>query len=550
VSTSEEAPHRTTTGSGDGGTFFARQATGLVREGKTYDAFIYNVMWSGGALTLAFMYLLVPTLYPGANLPITVVIAAVLGLGGAFLYALLTTLMPRTGGDYVFVSRTIHPALGFAANFSYVFWNMVVVGVYATFMSTYGIGALLRMLVGFGASDSLLSTADWFASDWGIFVTGVVMTLLAAATFILGGTHLFFRLQQGTFVLYIIGAFLLVVLVGLFTSHASFLGSFNEYAQNLGTADGAAKVASGAKDAGYSGTGYTFHDTVSAVSVAWFIFGFIYSSNYFAGEIKTGRRTQFYAIPGAVAAVVLLLLITIPSFQHMVGRDFINQLGTADPAAYGFAAGAPAYPEIAAIGSGSPILGFIIILGFLGGIVAWLPMTMMLASRCFLAWSFDKVMPEKLSTVDERTHSPIIAVLIVAILYILSTAAYAFTDWFSTLTVLFPETLTLLVVAIAGAVLPYRRRQLYESSARARRVAGLPLLTVVGIVAFLGFLTAEIILLSDPGSGTSIQENPRIVLISLGIFFVVAPLIYFGSRAWRRSQGIDLDLAYAEIPPE
>jgi hypothetical protein len=30
----------------------------------------------------------------------------------------------------------------------------------------------------------------------------------------------------------------------------------------------------------------------------------------------------------------------------------------------------------------------------------------------------------------------------------------------------------------------------------------------------------------------------------------VAPLIYFGSRAWRRSQGIDLDLAYAEIPPE
>jgi hypothetical protein len=72
----------------------------------------------------------------------------------------------------------------------------------------------------------------------------------------------------------------------------------------------------------------------------------------------------------------------------------------------------------------------------------------------------------------------------------------------------------------------------------------------VGILSFIGFLIAEIILLTDPGSGTSIQDNPRIVLISLAIFFVVGPLIYFGSRAWRRSQGIDLDLAYAEIPPE
>jgi hypothetical protein len=81
-------------------------------------------------------------------------------------------------------------------------------------------------------------------------------------------------------------------------------------------------------------------------------------------------------------------------------------------------------------------------------------------------------------------------------------------------------------------------------------VAGLPLLTVVGIIAFIGFAIAEFILLTDPGSGTSISDNPRIVLISLGIFFVAAPLIYFGSRAWRRTQGIDLDLAYAEIPPE
>jgi amino acid transporter len=427
---------------------------------------------------------------------------------------------------------------------------MVVAGVYATFISTYCIGAFLRMLVGYGASHSLLSTADWFATDWGIFVSGTVMTIIAALIFVLGGTHFFFRLQQASFGIYIIGAFALVIIVGLLTSHGSFLSSFNDYAANLGTQDAAQKAVKSAAKAGYANPGFNFHDTLKAVSVAWFIFGFIFSSNYFAGEVKTGRRTQFYAIPGAVAFVVICLLITIPSFQHMVDRNFINQVGSADPAAYGFAGGAPAYPELAAIGTGSPVLGAIIILGFAAGIFAWMPMTMMLASRCMLAWSFDKIMPEKLSEVDERTHSPILAVLVVAVLFIASTAAYAFTTWFTTLTVLFPETLTLLAVAVAGMVLPYRRRQLYESSARARKVAGLPALTVVAFIAFIGFLAAEIILLTDPGSGTSITDNPKIVLISLGIFFVAGPLIYAGSRALRRSQGVDLDLAYAEIPPE
>jgi amino acid transporter len=529
---------------------FVRQATGLVREAKTRDAFYYNVMWSGGALTLAFFWLLAPTFWPRANFLLTTLIAAAFGIGGAFLYAMLTRLMPRTGGDYVFVSRTLNPVLGFASNFSYVFWNLVVMGVYSTYFATYGAGAFLRMLVGYGASPSLLSTANWFSTHLGIFVTGTVLILLAALLFVAGGTRLFFRLQQASFVLYILGAFLIVALVGLFTSHASFINSFNHYAANLGTHNAAAQVHISAAKAGYVAQGYNFHDTLFAVSDAWFIFGFIFSSTYFAGEIKTGRRTQIYSVPGAVLMVVTLLVILIPTFQSMAGHNFLNELGTATPAAYGFSGGAPAYPEIAAIGSGSPVLGTLIILGFVMGIIAWLPQTMMLASRCMLAWSFDQVMPAKLSDVDERTHSPLIAVGIVAICFIASTAVYAFTSLLTTLSVLFPLTLTLMIVAISGIALPYRRRALFGASGAARRILGVPLLSLVGVAALLGFGAAMTILLLDKGSGTSIKYNWHIDVIALGIFFVVGPAIYFISRAVRKSEGIDLDLAYTEIPPE
>ncbi len=535
---------------GQSPSLFVRQATGLVREGKTRDAFFYNVMWSGGALTLAFFYLLGPTSWPRANFMLTVLIAAAFGIGGAFLYAMLTRLMPRTGGDYVFISRTLHPALGFMSNLSYVFWNLVVVGVYSTYFATYGAGAFLRMLVGFGASPSLLSTANWFSSHWGIFVTGTVLIILSALTFAIGGSRLFFRLQQGSFVLYALGAFVLVALVGIFTSHASFVGSFNHYASNLGVSDAAQKLQVSAAKAGYVSKGYDFHDTLFAVSDAWFIFGFIFSSTYFAGEIKTGRRTQLLSVPGAVAVVVIALVILIPSFQGMAGHNFLNELGNAKSSAYGFSGGAPAYPEIAAIGSGSPVLGTIMILGFVMGIVAWLPQTMMLASRCMLAWSFDKVMPEKLSEVDERTHTPLIATAIVAVCFIASTAIYAFTSLLTTLSVLFPLTLTLMIVAVSGIALPYRRKDLFGASGGTRRILGVPLLSVVGFVALIGFGAAMTILLIDRGSGTSIKYNWHIDLIALGVFFVVGPTIYYVSRAIRKRQGFDLDLAYSEIPPE
>ena len=80
----------------------------------------------------------------------------------AFLYAMLTQLMPRTGGDYVFNSRALHPAVGFAGNFSYSFWLAVVIGVYTTYIASYGFGAFGRTMAGFGAGSGWLSFGNWF----------------------------------------------------------------------------------------------------------------------------------------------------------------------------------------------------------------------------------------------------------------------------------------------------------------------------------------------------------------------------------------------------
>jgi basic amino acid/polyamine antiporter, APA family len=110
--------HNEATGSARQPRLFTRKATGLVREAKTSDALIYNLLWSSVGLTFAF-YWLFYGFYPGASPYVSLLVAAGLGLPGAFIYAMLTQVMPRTGGDYVFNSRSLHPAIGFAGNFSY-----------------------------------------------------------------------------------------------------------------------------------------------------------------------------------------------------------------------------------------------------------------------------------------------------------------------------------------------------------------------------------------------------------------------------------------------
>jgi APA family basic amino acid/polyamine antiporter len=528
---------------------FTRRATGLVREARTTDALFYNVMWASVALSFAFFWLLYAFYYQGSNAFLAFLIAAALGLPGAFLYAMLAQIMPRTGGDYVFNSRALHPSVGFAGNFSYCFWLGIIYGVYTTYLAAYGFGAFGRMMAGFTGSSAWLSFGDWFSKDYALFITGTTAVLISALVFVIGGMRLFLRLQVGAFALYMLGAFLIPILVGLFSSKAGFLGNFDDYAANLGTDNASAALVASANKAGFAPTGFDFETTLKSVSVFWYIFGFLYSSNYFAGEIRLRKRTHLLAIPGAVLVSAVGIALLLPAYLHVTGYTLNGQFGLADPAAYGFAAGAPAYPEIMSIASGTWVLGAIVIIGFTVGLLIWLPQTMLLASRSMFAWSFDRVMPARLSYVDPRTRSPVVAIGVVTLVAIASTAIYAFTTWFSTLSVLLGLSLTLVITAIGGIALPYRQRAMVENSPYGGTIAGLPKLTFVAGLSLLGFCGAIAILLWDPGSGASLSANPGKLLLGLGVL-AAGFAIYFVSSAIRRRQGIDLALTYRELPPE
>src|SRR6266516_860372 len=342
-----------------GGTdrFFTRQATGLVREVTWVDAAIYNLIWSSVPLSIAFILAFGPAFYIGGNLVLATVLAFLFALPCAVLYAVLSAAVPRSGGDYTWVSRSLHPALGLASNLGFCFWATFFIGIYAVYLGFYGIVPVLRVIAVNTGNSAVLSAADFFFSATGVIITGAILVVVSALVLSFGrGLRGFMRFQRWAFVVWVLGSVVLPIVVLALVGHDTLKANFDAYATKLGGAAGAydayaaaGKFASPAIDLG---------ETLLTVTLAYYTLGFIFQSAYFGGEIKQGARNTLLAIPGAQVIAVVMILASIAGFAF-----------------------APLYTEVAAIASGNLIVGLFITVAMLLLFILFVPQTMILLSR-------------------------------------------------------------------------------------------------------------------------------------------------------------------------
>src|SRR4051812_38818066 len=87
---------------------FTRARTGLVRQVGTRDVFFFG--WQ--IITLSYLVVIVLAwgAYPGASMELAALLAMAGGLAITACYGLLARVFPRSGAEYVFLSRTLHPA--------------------------------------------------------------------------------------------------------------------------------------------------------------------------------------------------------------------------------------------------------------------------------------------------------------------------------------------------------------------------------------------------------------------------------------------------------
>jgi amino acid transporter len=253
---------------------------------------------------------------------------------------------------------------------------------------------------------------------------------------------------------------------------------------------------------------------------------------------------------GALIVTSVVAVIMLALFAKTFGWEFYY---AASNAYWSGAENAPTtvwpYPGLfAAFFFDSPLLQIILIgllsLWFFG----WVGTVFLSSTRVVFATAFDRVLPEWVAKTSSN-GVPYAALLLMLIPSIPISYLYAFGENFATYTL--DATLviatTFLGSAIAAAVLPWRRPEIYNASPIARyNVLGLPLVTVAA-TAFAVFLI--FCLYKWITDSVYAVNNPQ-SLIYMAALYVVALALYVGFRLLRRAQGMDLNMVYSEIPED
>ena len=545
-------------------THFARRATGFVRDVKVSDAVIFNVLPACPGLVMAVSIFWVLTAFSGVNVYACIVITAICSflISGAF--GLLSQIMPRSGADYILISRSLHPALAVGSSILIGASSMLAMGYWGVFTAKICIGPMLTMVGVAADSSTLQSWGGSIASKpWDMLVGFGEIALLALI--MAYGMRFMMRVQFWLFTLGMVG-FVVAALTLLTTSRSSFISHYNTYAQPFThKPDSYHYFIDQANKAGTNlSTTTDWHNTVVA-SGAFIAFGvWVWFSTNLAGEIRqAGTRKNWYSMLGGLAVTFGSILIMIALLYHTIGQQFLTAVTavSADPTVYTLPNSPWWITLVAAIHTNTLFVAFLGIT-----FVCWAPLIVYIQIvqpvRALFAWAFDQVIPEQIAQINERTHTPVLllGVIAVASLPFLYAAAYttSFFKYIALSTIVgFP---TFVLVGIGAILFPYKKKAAYEASVSNVSLLGVPLMVFFGIGSiaaglFGAWLWLEYPQLGLPGAGKSLADQLFTTPGSGGLALIAACLIagaiiFYLGKAWRKSQGIDLSLNYLEIPPE
>lgn len=537
---------------------FSRPASGLIRVAGSMDVFIFNVGLVSVGIAIAFNQLYGPSLYPGAAPWLSTLLAVVgmLFVAGTF-YAWSITF-PRSGGVYVSLSRSVGPGAGFVLSLVETMILMYYAALASSLIVTVGLSSFFGTVGFIGESDLLISWASTTASPLGIFWIGSAVLILAAAL-LTSGTRRYFTTQKVLFAVAVVGTAVLALLL-LFGNSQTFFENFERF-----TGLTEAQVISAAQDLGWASAPITLG--ASFAFLVWPLLPLLGSvqSIGIGGEIKSVRRTQLYGILGALVATGLVIAAFDILATRVFGYDFQGAIGfnsivgLFDPSTDAWAystessiGASPWFTVLIGILADNILLVAIVMATFVAWIWFWIPAEIAYTTRTMIAWSFDRIAPDRLGEVSARFNTPTTAIW-------LSTAGAIVFMWFiafraiALLTLIEALTVVWGTAMVAAVFFPRTRKNLYEMSpVSEEKIGGVPWMSITGALGAI-FLAAVLIMLwNDENAAGPLFTSDGVrgefwLLVAVVVFGIAW---YLGAKAYRRRQGIDISLAFKQIPIE
>jgi amino acid transporter len=532
--------------------FFSRKATGLVREMSPLDAAIFNVLPAAPGAVIAFSLLWGLNAFPGSDLIVAIILVGLFSTLLAMAFGLLSVAMPRSGADYILNSRTLHPSLGLAGSVTLMLSGLLSVGYWGLWCT---IGAIGPTLIQIGAAlnapglQSLGITLS--APNPASFSTSLVLILITTVVLILG-LRLVMRLQFWLFVVAMSG-YIFTALLLLVAGHDQFVHGFNSWAQQYThQADSYNYFIQAAAKNGYTFDGtHNFTMTLWATGVVMSTGIWAWFSTNLAGEIKQANTLKHAGaiLWGQLITYVSMVAMVILLYK-VIGEQFMGVLNNLNGTPAYTLPAPPYYVLLVSLIYNNAIIALILGISYFCFFPLVLYIQWIQPVRAIFAYAFDGVIPMWLASVNERFHTPVVATVLTTIIGIgcLVWAVTQTSGFFALLALAaivgFPA---MLLVGVSALVFPWRRPQLYRASPLPQlTLAGIPVVSIVGVGAILVALWGFYIYLTQKGL---LAQPGQAALITFGCFALTF-VYYFIARYVRMRMGQNLDLNFAEIPPE
>jgi amino acid transporter len=551
MSTTAEPEGTVAPGTGGSSGVFSRSASGLIRVAGSWDVFIFNVGLVSVGIAIAFNQYYGPSLYPGAQPAVSTLLAA-LGMSVvAATFYLWSVIFPRSGGVYVFLSRTTHPAVAFVFSLLETVILLYYAALAASLLVQVGLSSFFATVGSVGGNDTLVTWAADVSKPRGVFWIGTAV-LLIAGLLLATGTRRYFTVQKVMFAVALIATAitLVVMLVGSrhsFQTHLKQLTGLN-YDTVIKTAESKGYAPNSGLD-----WGETFKFLIWPLLP---LLGAVQSIGI-GGEIKKVRRSQVVGMLGAVIGTGLLIaLFAVLSnkafgytFQGAVSFNSIS--GITAGSTEGTIGAAPYFTTLAGILANNVLLAIVIMAAFVAWFWFWIPAEIAYSTRTMIAWSFDRLVPSRMGYVSRRFHTPVVAIGIgtagaIVFMWLIAFHGIALLTLIEALLVIWGTAM------VAAVVFPWTGKRFFNASpAKAYRIAGLPLMSVAGALSTAFFVLAFVLLWRDDNAaGPLLGHAHRTELWIVVGTLVAGSAWYVGNMLYRRRQGVDIELAFKQIPIE
>lgn len=540
----------TTTDSSGEQRIFLRKASGLIRTASPFDTFIYNIGLVSVGLGVVTMMFYIPAYYPAANMTWATGMAAVAMAAIAWGMLTWTITLPRSGGIYVFASRSLPPFLALGLSVMEIAAWLFYCAIAAYWIILLGAAPALTVVGDITGSGAFTAAGAWLLEPWPMFLAGSAILILSGIV-LSAGMRFYLTTQKFVFVCALLGSILLIVVLAGY-ERVDFVASFNALmGPVMGVDQPYQTIIDSGKEAGWGADSEGKGALHSWLASNWPFLPLIGAAFSIAigGEVKSATQSQTYGMFGAIIGTMVIWLLTIHYSISVFGWEFLGTsvynllegVGVSTPTD-------PAITLLAGILTGSPIITILVTLGLIFWMWMWIPGMQTFGVRAMAAWSFDRVAPATLGKVHERRHTPIVAIMCSVLITVIFMALFVFTEFFAGIVILIAAALLAWsIVLLAGIFFPYKRPDIYEKSPIANRnILGLPMMTVACALGFVGAQFYFWTLLADP---VAAGHDTNQILTLVGVFGIGVGF-YFIMKYLRKAQGVDVTLAFKEIPIE